>query len=218
MPSNGAILTAHANVCVPAPASVCAQSVAQPSASKPPAKRHKLARSSGRNHGGKALAAFATLAVTALRRGLLLAGLLALSAGFLGMHVTTGMHAAPPSTESLPAAESAGTTAGYGPAHREIDSPHPAGHTAPGAVAQPAANSGPLALSASCECQPGCTDLASMHSACIPAATAASLAAPPPGTAALSADSPAAPPAGSAASYSYLPVAPSPEELSISRT
>ncbi|MEC5182170.1 hypothetical protein RCH07_003546 [Arthrobacter sp. CG_A4] len=164
------------------------------------------------------MAAFAGHAVTVLRRGLLLAGLLAIIAGFLGMHVITGMHATHASTALSSAAETIRTDTGYGPIHREINSPHPAGHTAPGAVAQPAATGASLAPSASCECRSNCTDVASLHSVCIPSAAAASLAAPPAGTAALSADPPVTPPAGTSSPYPYLPASPSPEELSISRT
>jgi len=55
-------------------------------------------------------AAFMSHAATALRRGFLLVGLLAVVAGFLGMHIMTGMHGAHAMTAVTSSAEAAGSS------------------------------------------------------------------------------------------------------------
>ncbi|PVZ60861.1 hypothetical protein [Arthrobacter sp. H-02-3] len=167
--------------------------------------------------------AFMSHAAAALRRGLLLLGVLAIVAGFLGMHIMTGMHSAhamiavtsathetTTSLTSHPAAHApqAGTTT--------HDSMAPAPMTT--ASSELAGHSAAAAPSASCVCQSSCTDPASMHSACVPSAAVTSLAAPPPGMAPASIHTPD--PRGNDAvrTYSYLPASPSPGDLSISRT
>ncbi|MFF2243458.1 hypothetical protein ACFVTM_04690 [Arthrobacter sp. NPDC058130] len=168
-------------------------------------------------------------AAAALRRGFLLMGVLAIVAGFLGMHVITGMHGAhamaavtsstQPPGPSFPTANSIASQAA---AH----APH-AGTAAHDSLGpSPAARSGPeltgdssaAAFSASCACPSNCTDLTSMHSACVPSAAVTSLAAPPPGMAPSSIHIPDN--LGDAANraYSFLPASPSPGDLSISRT
>lgn len=175
-------------------------------------------------------AAFMSHAATALRRGFLLMGLLAIVAGFLGMHIMTGMHAGHAMTAVTSSTEPAGKssrTATSLASHPAAHAP-PAGTTAHDAVAPaaaatagpgPAGNNSSAAPSASCTCQSSCTDPASMHSACVPSAAVTSLAAPPPGTTPASMHNPDT--HGDAAAvraYSYLPTSPSPGDLSISRT
>lgn len=175
-------------------------------------------------------AAFVNHAATALRRGFLLMGLLAIVAGFLGMHIMTGMHGAHAMTTLISSTEPAGKssrTATSLASHPASPAPH-AGTTAhdtmaPAATATagpgPAGNNSSAAPSASCTCQSSCTDPASMHSACVPSAAVTSLTAPPPGTTPSSIHNPDT--HGDAAAvraYSYLPTSPSPGDLSISRT
>ena len=175
-------------------------------------------------------AAFVNHAATALRRGFLLVGLLAIVAGFLGMHIMTGMHAGHAMTAVTSSTEPAGKssrTATSLASHPASHAPH-AGTTAhdtmaPAATATagpgPAGNNSSAAPSASCTCQSSCTDPASMHSACVPSAAVSSLAAPPPGMAPASMHNPDTHrDAAAVRAYSYLPASPSPGDLSISRT
>jgi hypothetical protein len=175
----------------------------------------------------KALAAaFMSHAAATLRRGFLLVGLLAIVAGFLGMHIMTGMHDAHAMTGVTSSTESAGTSA---PTVNSLAA-HPAAHAEAGATAHdpmsPPPGSGPeltanstlAAPSASCVCQSPCTDPALMHSACVPSAAVASLAAPPPGTTPTSIHTPETRGDCNLRAYSYLPASPSPGDLSISRT
>ena len=174
-------------------------------------------------------AAFMNYAAPALRRGFLLVGVLAIVAGFLGMHIMTGMHGAHAMTAVTSSAEAAGSSSrpetGLA-SHPAAHAPHVGtmGHdsmaTAATATSGPeqAGNTKAAEPSASCMCQSSCTDPASMHSACVPSAAVTSLAAPPPGMAPASLRNPD--PHGDAAvrAYFYLPASPSPGDLSISRT
>ena len=180
-------------------------------------------------------AAFMSHAAAAVRRGLLLVGLLAIVAGFLGMHIMTGMHGThamtPAASSAAPAAASyltAHSPASHPVAHSRHDgTTHNATASVPVITAgpemitagpEPAGNSRTAAPSASCVCQSSCTDPSSMHSTCVPSAAVASLAAPPPGAAPTSLHNPDPRGEDSARGYSYLPASPSPGELSISRT
>ncbi|MEY9776331.1 hypothetical protein [Arthrobacter sp. MW3 TE3886] len=175
-------------------------------------------------------AAFVDHAATALRRGFLLVGLLAIVAGFLGMHIMTGMHGAHATTAVTSSAEAAGPSSRPETnlaSHPAAHAPH-AGTTAHDSMApaasatagpEPSGNTKAAAPSASCVCQSSCTDPASMHSACVPSAAVTSLAAPPPGMAPDSLHNPDTPgDAAAVRAYSYLPASPSPGDLSISRT
>lgn len=168
-------------------------------------------------------------AAAALRRGFLLLGLLAVVAGFLGMHIMTGMHGAhvmsavaasadPAGVSSLPADGLASRPAAHalhaGTAVPDFMAPAPASSSGP----EPSDNSRTAALPASCMCQSGCTDLASMHSTCVPSAAVNSLAAHPPGMAPASLQTPDMRGDGAGRAYAYLPASPSPGDLSISRT
>ncbi|CAH0177620.1 hypothetical protein SRABI26_01349 [Arthrobacter sp. Bi26] len=168
-------------------------------------------------------------AAAALRRGFLLVGLLAVMAGFLGMHIMTGMHGAHAMTAVTSSTDPAGLSSQTAHSFASDPAAHSprAGATAHDAMAPPPATSpgpgltgsGRAALpSASCVCQSSCTDPASMHPACVPSAAAGSLAAPPPGMAPASLHNPDARAGGAIPTYSYLPASPSPGDLSISRT
>ena len=78
-------------------------------------------------------AAAAANPVAVLRRAVLLAGLLAVIAGFLGMHILSGSHslhaqASPPGSTSTSTAHTAG------PAPSEQTAGHPSGHSSHGAA------------------------------------------------------------------------------------
>ena len=174
-------------------------------------------------------AAFMNYAAPALRRGFLLVGVLAIVAGFLGMHIMTGMHGAHAMTAVTSSAEAAGSSSrpetGLA-SHPAAHAPHVGtmGHdsmaTAATATSGPeqAGNTKAAEPSASCMCQSSCTDPASMHSACVPSAAVTSLAAPPPGMAPASLRNPDSHGDAAVRAYFYLPASPSPGDLSISRT
>jgi hypothetical protein len=177
-------------------------------------------------------AAFMSHAAAALRRGFLLVGLLTIVAGFLGMHIMTGMHGAHAMTAVTSSAEPAGSSSQTAnslashPAAHSLQASLQAGTTAHDSMAPtPTITSGPgltgnsraAVPSASCVCQSSCTDPASMHSACVPSAAVTSLAVPPPGMAPTSIHNPDTRGDG-AIRTSYLPASPSPGDLSISRT
>ncbi|SDL44550.1 hypothetical protein SAMN04487916_10943 [Arthrobacter sp. ov407] len=173
-------------------------------------------------------AAFMSHAAAALRRGFLLMGVLAIVAGFLGMHILTGVHGAHAMTAVTSSTEPAGSSS---PTVHSLAS-HPGAHALQGRTTghdsmalPPAATAGPeltadsraAAPAASCVCQSSCADLALMHSACVPSAAVTSLAAPPPGMAPTSIHTPDSRGDGADRTYSYLPASPSPGDLSISR-
>ena len=134
----------------------------------------------------------------------LLALVIAVVAGILGMHVIAAGHG----EHSMAAAAS---TAAAAPAHDGHHEPerhleHQAtdaiGHAAPERDA----------------CSGGCTDLHATTASCTPSAKTGSLSAPLPGNAAFGDISSAAAPCPAVLWYSYVPASPSPGELSISRT
>jgi hypothetical protein len=144
-----------------------------------------------------------------LGRAGLIAGMLAVIAGILGMHVMTGSHsmhaAAGPETGLLHAAASTA------PGH--------AGHSHLGAAtAMPAATATESTTdTASCPDPGHCPSAASMGGVCVPAPGTSSLAAPLPGSTPFSVQSSAGL-AVTVVGYTYLPNGPSPGELCISRT
>ena len=147
------------------------------------------------------------LAVLVCRAGLL-AGILAIVAGILGMHTLTGNHAAhmlgvatPPSSAAAPAgmAPAGGHSHGYSASHTSAQS----------AAAPPSSV-------AACSGSFAGTELPG--AACTPLAKAGSLAAPEPGSAGQLAAADTSSRAAVPGSYAYLPQGPSPGDLSISRT
>jgi hypothetical protein len=175
--------------------------------------------------------------VAALRRAALLAGLLAVIAGFLGMHILSGSHGlhgqAPPpgGVQTSPASHTgdpassghfAGHSAGHsshspaGTATQAHDGPA-AARTAP-SVTPVAATIGGTQVPPSCVCQGGCAEQPTAHVDCTPSPAGASLSAPQPGTTLLEAQPWTAAWADRLSGYSYLPGTPTPRDLSISRT
>lgn len=143
-----------------------------------------------------------------LLRGALLAGLLAIVAGILGMHIMTGTHA-------MPAASTAHDT--WAP--HAMPAPEHPGHVADitnvqGTSAAPGITHAP---GPSCADTCGCTMMSAMGGDCVPSPGTTTLAAPPPGTTPLA--SSGGPITGvSAIGYGFIPQSPSPGQLSISRT
>ena len=161
------------------------------------------------------------LAVLVCRAGLL-AGILAIVAGILGMHTLTGNHAAhmlgaapPPSSAAAPAgtAPASGHSHGH-PAHPATD----AAASGADASAPPASRSAAAPPSSAAACTGSLAGTELPGAACTPLAKAGSLAAPAPGSAGQLADADVSSRAAVPGSYTYLPEGPSPGELSISRT
>ena len=182
-------------------------------------------------------AAAAAHAVAVLRRAALLAGLLAVIAGFLGMHILTGSHGhhtqgsspgsiqsstAPPAAGAASAGDSAGHPAGHsshgaaGTAVQGYDSPA-AAKAAP-LVKPAAATIGGTQVPPSCVCQGGCAEKPSAHTDCVPSPSGASLSAPQPGNTPLEHRPWTDVRADRSADYAHLPGTPTPLDLSISRT
>ncbi|MCB5290818.1 hypothetical protein [Arthrobacter sp. SO3] len=167
-------------------------------------------------------------AASAFGRAVLLAGILAVIAGFLGMHIFSGPHGMH-SQEPLPG--SAGQVAAEHPASLPSAPGHDghASHTAdltapPTAAATPvpvtpaSVTVGGTPVPPSCVCPGGCTDKSAVHVDCTPSPAGTSLSAPPPGTTTLAMQS--WPPALAARQpdRTYHPGTPTPRDLSISRT
>jgi hypothetical protein len=153
----------------------------------------------------------ADTAVAFLRRTSLLAALLAIIAGLLGMHVLAGSHGVHGTAVS--SAASGSPIGNQGKSAAAGHTGHGSHKAAPAPAAESTAEQPP-----SCSCQGSCGEVSAAHATCVPAPGGASLTAPPPGT------SPTAVPdltAGrfqAVAEYPYLPGSPSPGDLSISRT
>lgn len=144
-----------------------------------------------------------------LRRAGLLAAVLAITGGILGMHILTATH----SMQSP--ASAAATAAGRSVAASSVHTGHPAGVFAQGRFLERAAAG--TAMGQCPESGDCTTGMHSMTAACVPSAKTAPMAAPPPGTLILgiSNHTAAGPVTGQ---WTYLPISPSPCELSISRT
>jgi hypothetical protein len=170
-----------------------------------------------------------------LRRAVLLTALLAVIAGFLGMHILSGSHGmhsqAPLSGTAGPAAEHAAAPA-PAPSHNTHSSPgthsgHQPGSSAeagsmappPGPDVVPASvASGGTEVPPSCVCQGGCGEKPAMHVGCTPSPAGATLSAPQPGSALPAARPWTAGQTDFPSGYAYRPGTPSPNDLSISRT
>jgi len=166
-----------------------------------------------------------------LRHAVLLAALLAVIAGFLGMHILSGSHAmhsqAPPSGTTGHAAAPPRAPAHDTHSSHSTHSSHQADSTAPADSPAPppspdvvpaAVTVGGTGVPPSCVCQGGCAEKPAMHVGCTPSPAGATLSAPQPGAAL-----PAAPlwtpgQADLPSGYAYRPGTPSPNDLSISRT
>lgn len=146
-----------------------------------------------------------------LRRGSVLAAVMAVLAGILGMHVLTGDHSA----HSLPTI--AATVAASGQGELPVDG-HAGHHTLVAASIQEASAAGSMGGACAEQYSGGCPGMEAVTVSCVPSPGSGSLAAPLPGTAVFD----AVPQAWMAGAlrrvYPYLRSGPSPGELSISRT
>ena len=175
-------------------------------------------------------AATAARPVALLRHALLLAGLLAVVLGLLGMHVLAGSHGMHDQAASAPApagpvttGQDGGRPAGHGTHDATVrdfvqgpDTPGPA--SAVPALTPASATVCGTEEPPSCVCQDGCAEKQAVHTGCTPSPAGASLSAPPPGSTFLDGESWTAARADRPAGYAYVPGTPSPRELSISRT
>ena len=161
-------------------------------------------------------ARFRVLPAALLRAGLV-AAVLAIMAGILGMHVMTAAH----SSHSLPGGAPFGQAAGGHPAGHaavghsdgQIHGAHSAGpHAAPAAIAVEDAS-----FTAPGSCGSACPGIQESGTSCIPLSKTGSLAVFPPPTSLAVEPVPAAD-ARPAGSYSYIRSGPTPGSLSISRT
>jgi hypothetical protein len=154
----------------------------------------------------------ADTAVAFLRRMPLLAALLAIIAGHLGMHVLAGSHgvhgtAVAASVSNGAPGNAQRTTAATG------HTGHRSHEAAPAQTAESTGNQPP-----SCSCQGSCGEVSAAHATCVPAPGGTSLAAPPPGTVPFDGPDMSGGRFQAVAEYPYLPGSPSPGDLSISRT
>ena len=170
-----------------------------------------------------------------LRRAGLLAGLLAIIAGIVGMHILTGSHNVHMAGSSAAAQPHHGvqtkTAAPAGhPVHPHDVVAEQSGHWGPGSQDEdnrgnpPAATAGvsvpddPAPASGIFSCLGGepCAGMSAMGASCIPSGSTGSFAAPPPSTVSFAADTQA--PGVPVLGHTYLPESRSPADLCISRT
>ena len=154
---------------------------------------------------------------TLMGRAVLLAGILAIVAGILGMHTLTGNHAA--HTLGAGAPPSYATAAPGGMGHSAHSGHGPSAHSGMVQGNRSVVRGEPAAYGASavaCSGTLGSTE--SPAAACTPLAKAGSLVAPEPGSVGQLADARVSSGVGTMRYYPYLPDGPSPGDLSISRT
>lgn len=150
-----------------------------------------------------------------IHRAGLLAGILAVLAGILGMHVITGGHSMH-SPVGLTAAAGAGaghahSAAAHVHAEQGVANASPAQHSSDGHTAH-------SIVAEQCSCSDSCASMHTMTVSCTPSGKTGSLSVPLPGTAVFGVIATATAPGAVPGSYSYRPGSPSPGELSISRT
>lgn len=154
---------------------------------------------------------------TLMGRAVLLAGILAIVAGILGMHTLTGNHAAHTLGAGAPPSYATAAPTGHGPS---AHSGHgPSAHSGMVQGNRSVVRGEPAAYGASavaCSGTLGSTESPAV--ACTPLAKAGSLVAPEPGSAGQLADARVSSGVGTMRFYAYLPDGPSPGDLSISRT
>lgn len=164
-----------------------------------------------------------SLPVSRRLRAALFLGVLAILAGFIGMHVIASAH-----TQHGPGALAA-STAGAHATHAAA--PSAAAHAAPDAIAGGTvhaatldpASARPMGSSAP-EPPPSCVstgetgETSAPHASCIPAPATAGLSAPLPGAIPFTGPEPAADTGRVLHAHTHVPGSPTPGELSISRT
>lgn len=172
-------------------------------------------------------AAHAASPASVLRRAALLAGILAVIAGFLGMHILAGFHgmhsqAAPSdAAQTFPATAAAPHDMPASQAHSSHAPATEAETAAPVTTTPVTATTvtvGGTPVPASCTCQGDCAEKPAMHLDCTPSGSSASLSAPPPGSTVVLTQPWAAAVAAQWAPSAHIPGSPTPNDLSISRT
>lgn len=164
-------------------------------------------------------------------RTALLFGVLAILAGFIGMHVLASSHTqhGPGALAAVPAGTHATHAAAPGAAAHT--GPSAAAHTGPKAMADGTvhaagldpASARPMGSSAP-EPPPSCVptgetgEMSAPHASCIPAPATAGLSAPPPGATSFAGPHPAPDTVRVLYAYAHVPGSPTPGDLSISRT
>ena len=158
-------------------------------------------------------AATAARPVALLRYALVLAGLLAVVLGLLGMHVLAGSH-------GMHAQAASGSTATSTVSHADaqVHAAHAELSVTPASAPPASAPIGGTDAVPSCVCQGGCAEKPTVHAGCTPSPAGSSLSAPQPGSTFLGGGSWTAVQADRPADYAYLPGTPTPRDLSISRT
>lgn len=164
------------------------------------------------------MAAHRTMAGSALLTASLLATILAIIAGILGMHVMTGTHSAHSTavvsagmTDTSPPPTSTPGSEASGHAGHLVSSPQPT-------ALQELSASNEEASAAQCSCSGNCSNEHSMSASCIPTVATGGLAAPAPDDAVSITAQSAATTITARVPWSYRPGSPSPGDLSISRT
>ncbi|WP_066293928.1 hypothetical protein [Arthrobacter sp. B6] len=149
----------------------------------------------------------------------LLAGILAIVAGILGMHTLTGNHAAHPLGAAPPPSSVAAPAAGHSGPDMSGHSHGGQSHRGQSPAAPAAGHSGPDTSAVSAVACTGSLDgVAQPGAGCTPLAKAGSLAAPEPSSTGQWADAHFSSGASAPRSYDYRPDGPCPGDLSISRT
>ncbi|NQD89691.1 hypothetical protein HP499_18060 [Paenarthrobacter sp. CM16] len=163
------------------------------------------------------MAAQRTIAGSALLTGTLLAAVLAIITGILGMHVMTGTHSAH-SAMTIPSQTPIIATGVLSTSGSPSDHAGHRSSTSGVAVLQALTPAYGATFPAQCSCSGNCSSEHSMTAVCIPSAASGVLAAPVPAEApSITAPSPAST-FMVWCLWSYRPGGPSPGELSISRT
>ncbi|WP_144406494.1 hypothetical protein [Arthrobacter sp. SPG23] len=158
-----------------------------------------------------------------LLRTALFLGVLAILAGFIGMHVLASSHTQ--HGAGALAAVPAGTHASHAaaPSAAAPTAPHAMADGTVHAAALDPASARPMGSSAP-EPPPSCVstgetgEMSAPHASCIPAPATAGLSAPPPGSASFAGPEPAADTGRVLYASTHVPGSPTPGELSISRT
>lgn len=166
--------------------------------------------------------------VALLRRAVLLAGILPVIAGFLGMHILSGSHGLHPRAPHSGAGHAAADQPAVAPPadlhgdHANHDAGLPAStgvtEATDTAVTTASVTAGGTQVPPSCVCQGGCAGKPAVHPDCTPSPAGPTLSAPQPGTTLLAMQPWPAALAVRAAGYAYMPGSRTPGELSISRT
>ncbi|TVU62006.1 hypothetical protein FQP90_13145 [Paenarthrobacter nitroguajacolicus] len=164
------------------------------------------------------MAAQRAITGSALLTASLIAGILALITGILGMHVMTGTQSV--HSSAMASADMTETT-GTGSSTSGIDASGHASHLVsspePAALQELSVSNG-AASPAQCSCSGNCSSQHSMSTSCIPTVSAGGLTAPAPDDTVSTTEQSAVPTFTARVPWSYRPVGPSPGELSISRT